>query len=59
MKYLSDKSVAARYDISRASVWRWLKEGKLPRPEKLTNGTTRWKLSQLEAAEAEREASTK
>ncbi|MGB4248548.1 MAG: helix-turn-helix domain-containing protein [Pseudohongiellaceae bacterium] len=59
MQYLSDKSVAARYDVSRPTVWRWLKEGKLPRPEKLTNGTTRWKLSDLEAAEAKREAAGK
>lgn len=56
MKYLSDKSVAARYDSSRATIWRWVQEGKLPKPVKLTNGTTRWKLCDLEKWEAEQEA---
>lgn len=53
--YLSDKSVADRYDTTRSTVWRWTKEGKLPRPVKVTNGTTRWKLRDLEAWEAKRE----
>lgn len=56
MKYLSDKSVASRYDSSRATVWRWVKEGQLPRPVKLTNGSTRWKITDLEAWEAKQEA---
>lgn len=55
MQFLSDKSVATRYDSSRATVWRWVKEGKLPRPIKLTNGTTRWKVSDLETWEAKQE----
>lgn len=56
-QYLSDKSVATRYDSSRATVWRWANEGRLPKPIKLTNGTTRWKLADLERWEAEQEAS--
>ena len=54
-QYFSDKSVAKRYEISRASIWRLTKEGKLPRPVKLTNGTTRWKLTDLEKWEAQQE----
>lgn len=57
-QYLSDKSVAARYDSSRATVWRWVKEGKLPHPIKLTNGTTRWKISDLERWESEQEVNS-
>ena len=53
--FLSDKSVSKRYEISRPTVWRWTQEGKLPRPVKLTNGSTRWKLTDLEQWEAQRE----
>lgn len=47
-QYLSDKTVAARYDVSRPTVWRWTRHGKFPKPVKLNNGSTRWKLSDLE-----------
>jgi len=47
MKYLSDKSVALRYQIGRSTVWDWLSKGKLPQPV-ILNGSTRWKLSDLE-----------
>ena len=49
-QYLSDKAVAARYQIGRSSVWRLSKQSKLPKPIKL-NGSTRWKLTDLEAWE--------
>ncbi len=41
--------VARRYDVSKASIWRWVTEGKFPDPVKLTNGTTRWSRLTLEA----------
>lgn len=56
-QYLSDKAVAARYESSRATIWRWVKEGKLPRPVKLASGTTRWKLSDLQSWESAQEVS--
>ena len=54
--HLSDKAVAIRCEISRATVWRWVKENKFPKPIKLSAGSTRWKLSDIEAWEAKREA---
>lgn len=46
--FLSDIEVAKRYGVSRASVWRWVKnDPKAPKPIKLSPGTTRWKLSEL------------
>ncbi len=54
--HLSDKAVAIRFEISRATVWRWVKENKFPKPIKLSPGSTRWKLSDIEAWEAKREA---
>ncbi len=47
-RYLSDHEVAARYNISKASVWRWHdKNPDFPRRIKLSPGTSRWKLSEL------------
>lgn len=51
--YFSDKQVAARYAVDRAAIWRWCKADlDFPAPVKLTPGTTRWRLSELEAWEA-------
>lgn len=45
--YYSDKSLAQRYDVSRATIWRWVREGNLPKPVKI-NGSTRWSSDDLE-----------
>ncbi|PAU81051.1 AlpA family transcriptional regulator [Halovibrio salipaludis] len=55
MKYLSDKQVSERYDVSRATVWRWVRNGAFPSPIKITAGCTRWKLADLEAWESKQE----
>ncbi|BAP13785.1 putative AlpA family transcriptional regulator [Alcanivorax sp. NBRC 101098] len=49
--FLSDKSVANRFEVHRATVWRWSQSGTFPAPVKI-NGSTRWKLSDIEAWEA-------
>jgi len=49
--YLSDKTIASRYEVGRATVWRWVQEAKFPAPIKLSAGCTRWKLSDIEAWE--------
>lgn len=46
--YLKDIEVAKRYNISRPTIWRWVKNEKFPRPIKLGEGSTRWRLSDLE-----------
>jgi prophage regulatory protein len=49
MNYLSDKQLAARFAVSRQSVWRWLKvDPAFPRPYSLSPGCTRWKLAEIE-----------
>lgn len=48
--YLSDKSLAARYQVSRATIWRWNREGKLPRPVKI-GAATRWRIADIEQFE--------
>lgn len=55
MKYLSDKQVAERYGVTVPTVWRWHKsDPKFPRAIKLSSGTTRWNLSEVEAWEKSR-----
>ena len=45
--FLTDKQVAARYSVSRPTVWRWVAEGRFPQPFKLGQATTRWRLADL------------
>ncbi|MFD1341486.1 helix-turn-helix transcriptional regulator [Litorisediminicola beolgyonensis] len=49
--YLRDKDVARRYGVCRQTVWRWAERGILPQPVRLSRGATRWRLSELKAAE--------
>lgn len=48
-RYLRDIDVAHMCGISRGTVWRWTREGKLSCPTRLSAGTTRW-LSTEDAA---------
>lgn len=55
MLYLTDKQVAARYGVDRAAIWRWRRtDPDFPDPVKLTPGTTRWRIDELEAWESAR-----
>ena len=46
-QFLTDKDVAQRYSIGRATVWRWVKTiPEFPNPIKLA-GCTRWRLEEL------------
>ncbi len=49
--FLRDTEVANRYSVSRPTIWRWVKEGRFPKPIKLGIGSTRWRYSDLEAWE--------
>lgn len=49
--FLRDTEIASRYSISRPTVWRWVKQGKFPKPVKLGGGSTRWRLIDLQAWE--------
>jgi predicted DNA-binding transcriptional regulator AlpA len=59
---LSDNTAAAWLDISRATFWRRVADGTLPRPIRL-GGATRWRQDELllavEKASATREAEAK
>lgn len=50
VRFLSDKDVAQRYSVSRSTIWCWLKRNPhFPRPVYLSNGTTRWRIADLDA----------
>jgi prophage regulatory protein len=51
MKFLSVKQLCDRYSTSRQSIWRWVRDGRMPAPVKLSPGCTRWKLADLEVWE--------
>jgi len=53
--WLTVKHLAIRYGVSVPTIWRWARETDFPKPVKLGPSATRWKLSDLEAWEAERE----
>ena len=42
--------VAALNGIGPATVWRWVKAGRLPQPHKLGPNTTAWKVGELRRA---------
>ena len=50
--FLSDKQISSRYNVGRATVWRWVQKGTFPKPVKLSAGCSRWPLSDIEAWEA-------
>lgn len=54
-EYVSDKFCSIRYEISRATWWRWVREGHAPKPYRFTSQCTRWKLSDVMDWEASRE----
>lgn len=54
--YVSDKQLAARYGVSRPTIWCWLKtDPTFPKPVSLSAGCTRWKSDAVEAWEVARE----
>lgn len=50
--YFSDRQLAERYAVHRATPWRWIKTRDFPKPVKLTEGCTRWRLSDVLAWES-------
>jgi len=49
--YVSVEQVAARHDVLKDTIWRWVREGEFPKPIKIGMKCSRWRLSELEAYE--------
>ena len=56
--YISDTTVAERYQVSRATVWRWAQSKRFPDPVKLSAGCTRWRLADVEKWEIDQLAAS-
>jgi prophage regulatory protein len=57
--YISDRHLAARYGVHHLTPRRWLKtDPTFPKPLRLTPGCTRWRLSDIEAWEAAKGATS-
>ncbi|KAF0279164.1 AlpA family phage regulatory protein [Spiribacter aquaticus] len=50
-RFLTDIEVANRYSVSRITPWVWARRDCFPKPVRISSGTTRWRLSELEAYE--------
>jgi len=50
--YLSDRQCAARFGVSRATIWRWTQAGNFPQPVRLSSCCTRWRRADVETWEA-------
>ncbi|MGP9509522.1 MULTISPECIES: helix-turn-helix transcriptional regulator [unclassified Halomonas] len=49
MAYLTAKQVAERLGVSINTVWRWVREqDDFPKPKKLGEKTTRWRLEDVD-----------
>ena len=45
--FLTVEQVAARYNVSKDSIWRWKREGRVPAAVVVGPNSTRWRLSDL------------
>jgi predicted DNA-binding transcriptional regulator AlpA len=50
-QFITRDALCLRWGISRATSYRLVKAGHLPRPVKLGPGTARWPITEIEAAE--------
>lgn len=44
---LTDKDLAARWSVHRITPWEWARQGRIPKPIKLSSRCTRWRLSEI------------
>jgi prophage regulatory protein len=50
-RWVSDRTLAEYYEVSRATIWRWVKIGKLPAPQKIGENCTRWDFEVIQSNE--------
>ena len=53
-RFVSAAQLAERYDVSKATIWRWVRRDILPSPIKLSEQCTRFDLQEIEKRDAER-----
>jgi prophage regulatory protein len=58
-QYIRAQEFAAMLAVHRTTLWRWVRDGHLPRPVKLGPNTVAWESTQIDAWLAAREAAQK
>ncbi|MFZ7093703.1 helix-turn-helix transcriptional regulator [Primorskyibacter sp. 2E233] len=53
-RYVTVKFLMERYEISRETIYKYMRDYGFPKQHKLTPGATRWLLTEVEAWESER-----
>ena len=53
-RFVSVKFLEQRYDVNRATIYKYMNEYGFPKQIKLTPGAARWDLAEVEAWEANR-----
>ena len=48
MNFIRIKDVMKKTGLARSTIWLWVKEGKLPKPIKLSERVTVWKESDID-----------
>jgi len=51
-KWVSDQTLAAYYEVSRHTIWRWVKDGKIPQPKKFGENCTRFDFEEIMARDS-------
>ncbi len=49
--YCTDTQLAERWSVSRNTIWRWTRAGRIPAPIRLGDNCTRWVMADIHAYE--------
>lgn len=52
VRWIKPKSLAARLEIHRATLWRWVRDGRFPPPTEFSPRCWRWRTDEVERWEA-------
>lgn len=52
--YMRPRQVIQHFQISESTLWNWVKKGKFPRPDKLSDGVTRFDVTAIRSWLSER-----
>ena len=47
--YSTDKTLARYFSTSRKTIWTWAREGRIPKPHKISANMTRWANDELQS----------
>jgi prophage regulatory protein len=45
---LTVEDLVTIYNVNKRTIWRWVRQGRLPRPLAVTNRVSRWRTSEIQ-----------